>query len=70
MSDKINVSQEFVMEKIHELRGVNVMLDRDLAVLYEVKAIRLREEVKRNLEKFPLHFMFQLTSEEVDVMVS
>jgi len=46
------------------------MLDRDLAELFDVKAIRLREQVKRNIEKFPLHFMFQLTNEEVDNMVS
>ena len=46
------------------------MLDRDLAELFEVKAIRLREQVKRNIEKFPVHFMFQLTNEEVEAMVS
>lgn len=46
------------------------MLDRDLAELFEVKSIRLREQVKRNAEKFPVHFMFQLTNEEVEVMVS
>lgn len=46
------------------------MLDRDLAELFDVKAIRLREQVKRNTEKFPSHFMFQLTEEEVEIMVS
>ncbi len=46
------------------------MLDRDLAELFNVKAIRLREQVKRNTEKFPPHFMFQLTEEEVEIMVS
>jgi hypothetical protein len=46
------------------------MLDRDLAELYSVKPIRLREQVKRNLKKFPEHFMFQLTNEEADLMVS
>jgi len=46
------------------------MLDRDLAELYGVKAIRLREQVKRNLKKFPSHFMFQLTDNEVEIMVS
>ncbi len=46
------------------------MLDRDLAALYGVKAIRLREQVKRNLSKFPSHFMFQLTEQEVEIMVS
>ncbi len=46
------------------------MLDRDLATLFDVKAIRLREQVKRNCDKFPPHFMFQLSNEEVEIMVS
>lgn len=61
---------EVIMSKIYEVRGKRVMLDRDLADLYDVKAIRLREQVKRNAEKFPPHFMFQLTEEEADRMVS
>ena len=46
------------------------MLDRDLAELYGVKAIRLREQIKRNPSKFPVHFMFQLEEKEIDMMVS
>ncbi len=46
------------------------MLDKDLADLYEVKPIRLREQVKRNIERFPSDFMFALTEKEVDAMVS
>ncbi len=46
------------------------MLDRDLAILYGVKGIRLREQVKRNMSRFPKHFMFQLTQKEVEIMVS
>lgn len=46
------------------------MLDRDLAELYGVKPIRLREQVKRNKDRFPENFMFQLTEEEVSNMVS
>jgi hypothetical protein len=46
---------------ITDKRDKKVMLDRDLAELFNVKAIRLREQVKRNKEKFPLHFMFQLS---------
>lgn len=52
------------------MRNEKVMIDRDLAELYGVKAIRLREQVKRNLTKFPAHFMFHLTEKEVEVMVS
>jgi hypothetical protein len=70
MSKETNLPQETVMSKIYEIRGEKVMLDRDLAELYDVKAIRLREQVKRNLEKFPQHFMFQLTEDEVNSMVS
>lgn len=46
------------------------VLDRDLAELYDVKNIRLREQVKRNIQKFPEHFMFRLTEAETDFMVS
>ena len=58
------------MSKIYVIRGHKVMLDRDLAELYGVKAIRLREQVKRNKERFPENFMMQLTEAEVEDMVS
>ncbi len=58
------------MSKIYLLREEKIMLDRDLAILYGVKGIRLREQVKRNITKFPNHFMFQLTKQEVETMVS
>ena len=61
---------EVVMNKIYVIRNQKVMLDRDLAELYGVKSIRLREQVKRNVTKFPTHFMFQLTEIEVEMMVS
>lgn len=59
-----------LVDKIYLLRQDNTMLDRDLADLYGVSARRLREQVKRNIDKFPEHFMFQLTEQEVDIMVS
>lgn len=62
--------EEAVISKIYLIREQKVMLDRDLAELYGVKAIRLREQVKRNIERFPKHFMFRLTTKEVEVMVS
>ncbi len=61
---------ESIERRIYFLRGHKVMLDRDLAELYGVKAIRLREQVGRNRDRFPEDFMFHLTKEEVDVMVS
>lgn len=64
------IPQEVLINKIYFLRNEKVMLDRDLAVLYGVKSIRLREQVKRNLTKFPAHFMFQLTEHEAEIMVS
>lgn len=58
------------MSKIYMVRDQKVMLDRDLAELYGVKSIRLREQVKRNKERFPENFMFQLSDQEVEDMVS
>ena len=64
------VQDELIMSKIYLLRSQKIMLDRDLAALYGVKPIRLREQVKRNNGRFPANFMFQLTEEEVETMVS
>jgi len=64
------IPDEVVMNKIYQIRDHKVMFDRDLAELYGVKAIRLREQVKRNQERFPDNFMFQLTEMEVENMVS
>jgi len=63
MSNK-SITQEVVISKIHIIRGQKVMLDVDLSILYEVETKRLNEQVKRNLERFPEDFMFQLTKEE------
>ena len=67
--DKLVVQGE-ISSHIFTLRGKQVMLDRDLAELYHVKAIRLREQVKRNSKRFPDDFMFQLTEDEVKIRVS
>ena len=53
-----------IQNMIYEIRGQKVMLDRDLAVLYEVEVKRLNEAVKRNITRFPEDFMFQLTNDE------
>jgi hypothetical protein len=68
MSELVQV--EKIEKRIFTIRGVQVMLDRDLAELYEVKPIRLREQVKRNSSRFPEDFMFQISEDEVDYMVS
>jgi hypothetical protein len=59
-----------IQKFIYTIRGLQVMLDRDIAAFYEVKPFRLREQVKRNIKRFPSDFMFILTSDEVDYMVS
>jgi len=57
-----------IQSKIHEIRGQRVMLDFDLAALYGVEVKRLNEQVKRNIERFPEDFMFQLTKGEWEVL--
>ncbi len=70
MSDMELIKPEEIQNRIYTIRGLQVMLDKDLADFYDVKSIRLREQVKRNINRFPSDFMFQLTKEEVEVMVS
>jgi hypothetical protein len=57
---------EMIREKIYLIRGQKVMLDSDLAQLYKVETFNLNKAVKRNIERFPEDFMFQLTKEEAD----
>ena len=61
---------ETVIRKIYVIRGHKVMLDYDLAALYEVGTKRLNEQVKRNIERFPEDFMFRLTKKEWDTVRS
>lgn len=58
------IPDEVVMNKILLIRGQRVMIDKDLAELYQVETKRLKEQVKRNMERFPKHFMFELTQQE------
>jgi hypothetical protein len=53
-----------IQSKIYEIRGTRVMLDADLAGLYQIETKNLNLAVKRNLKRFPSDFMFQLTEEE------
>ena len=55
-----------IQNRIYEIRGERVMLDRDLAVLYETETKALNLAVKRNIKRFPIDFMFRLTSEEFE----
>jgi len=70
MKKHLSLTDEFVMSRIHHIRNQKVMLDKDLAELYGVTPRRLREQVNRNKERFPLSFMFRLTKKELGKMVS
>ena len=69
-TNQLIMPDEAIISKIYLVRGKKVMLDKDLADLYHVKAFRLREQVKRNLDRFPENFSFRLTAEETELMVS
>jgi phage regulator Rha-like protein len=60
------IPQEVVERRIFVIRGQKVMLDRDLAKLYEVETKYLKRQVRRNLDRFPLDFMFQLSKKELN----
>ena len=61
---------KLIRNKIFEIRGVKIMLDYDLALLYEVDTRVLNQAVKRNINRFPLDFMFQLTKSEWEILKS
>jgi len=61
---------EQIKQSIHEIRGRKVMLDSDLAKLYEVETRVLKQAVRRNMERFPEDFMFELTKDEWDIIRS
>jgi len=67
---QIMVPDEVIMNKIYLIRGKKVMISNDLAELFGVTTKRLNEQVKRNMKRFPKHFMFQLTEQEKDKVVA
>ncbi len=64
MSEKVTIPDEVITSKIYLIRDKNVMLDSDLAELYQVETRRLNEQVKRNRDRFPEDCMFRLTKKE------
>lgn len=70
MSNKITISENIIANKIYIIRDKRVMLDSDLAELYEVETRALNQAVKRNIERFPEMFMFHLTQEEFEILIS
>jgi len=67
---KITINDQHIQHKIFSLRSQQVMLDRDLAKLYQVETRALKQAVKRNIDRFPEDFMFELTEDEINFMVS
>ncbi|MBT8365300.1 MAG: ORF6N domain-containing protein [Deltaproteobacteria bacterium] len=59
-------SIEDIAQRIYFIRGVKVMLDRDLATLYGVETKRLKDLVRRNIDRFPKDFMFELSKKELE----
>lgn len=66
----VAIIEEKIVDKIHLIRGQKVMIDQDLAELYGVETKRLKEQVKRNLSRFPGHYMFELSKEENEILRS
>jgi len=64
MNNELVISSNDIKNRIYTIRGQQVILDRDLATLYEVETRNLNKAVKRNIERFPKEFMFQLTKYE------
>jgi len=69
MEKAMSIPDEVIINKIHFFREKKVMLDRDLAELYNVTTFNLNKAVKRNLKRFPADFMFQLTEEEYKILI-
>ena len=69
-NQEYSIPETLVTSKIYIVRNKNIMLDRDLAELYEVETRVLNQAVSRNMERFPEEFMFQLTPEEFEILKS
>ena len=63
-----NMEIQIIQSKIYDIRGVRVMLDFDLAEMYNVETKNLKRSVRRNIERFPSDFMFEITKEEYDFL--
>lgn len=64
--NKLVLSDEVVISKIYQVRGKKIMLDKDLAGLYQLETKQLKRQVRRNIERFPEDFMFEITKLEFD----
>ena len=70
MSKEINTTQQHITNRIFTIREEQVMIDRDLAEMYQVETRVLNQALRRNIERFPDFFRFQLNEKEIDFLVS
>jgi len=70
MKEPENYKESEIASYIHFIRGEKVILDFDIAALYDVETRTLKQAVKRNIKRFPDDFMFELNEDEIDAMVS
>jgi len=68
--DELQPTESFITNKIYRIRGMQVMLDFDLAELYSVENKVLKQQVRRNIDRFPKDFLFELTKDEWDSLRS
>ena len=66
--DIIELNSELIEDRIYVVRGKKVMLDSDLAKIYGYETKRFNEQVKNNISKFPVRYMFRLTNEDLDIV--
>ena len=70
MNNLTPIPDDIISSKIYVIRNQKVMMDRDLAKLYQVETKQLKRQVRRNIERFPEDFMFQLSEDEFDFLRS
>jgi phage regulator Rha-like protein len=66
MNENVTLKEDAIINRIYLIRGMKVMLDRDLAELYDVETKYLKRQVKRNTDRFPDDFMFEMNKEEFE----
>lgn len=67
MGDTLAIPEKVIWQKIYDIRGKKVMLDRDLAAMYGVETRMLKQAVRRNKKRFPEDFMFEMSKVELDI---
>lgn len=70
MAKSIGISEELIVNKIYQIRGQKVMLDKDLAEMYGVETRVFNQSIKPNIQRFPEDFMFQLNKKEFENLIS